>query len=54
MLQTGKSRVLDPIRRKIFFSPPIYVILQAAPGPRVYSASKRYENQKYRNNVSGE
>jgi hypothetical protein len=38
---------------RIFVS--IYVILPAALGPRVYSASNRNENQKHKtNNVSGE
>jgi hypothetical protein len=32
----------------------IYVILPAAPGPRVYSASNRIEYQRQKNNVSGE
>jgi hypothetical protein len=32
----------------------IYVILPAALGPGVSSAFNRYENQKQKNNVSGE
>jgi hypothetical protein len=32
----------------------MYLILPAALGPGVYSASKRNENQKQKNNVSGE
>jgi hypothetical protein len=32
----------------------IYLILQAALGPGVYSASNRNEYQKQKNNVSGE
>jgi hypothetical protein len=35
-----------------FFS--IYLIVPAALGPGVYSASKRNEYQKQKNNVSGE
>jgi hypothetical protein len=33
---------------------PIYLILPAALGPGVYSASNRNESQKYKNNVSGQ
>jgi hypothetical protein len=33
---------------------PIYIILPAALGPGVYSASNRNEYQKQENNVSGE
>jgi hypothetical protein len=32
----------------------IYIILLAALGPGVYSASNRNEYQKHKNNVSGE
>jgi hypothetical protein len=32
----------------------IYLILLAALGPGVYSASNRYEYQKQKNNISGE
>jgi hypothetical protein len=35
-----------------FFS--VYLILPAALGPEVYSASNRNEYQKHKNNVSGE
>jgi hypothetical protein len=35
-----------------FFS--IYLILLAALGPVVYSATNRYEYQKQKNNVSGD
>jgi hypothetical protein len=44
MLQARKSRVLDPIRRTIFFL--IYQILPAALGPGVCSASSRNYYQK--------
>jgi hypothetical protein len=43
---------LRPDEVNDFFS--IYVILPAAPGPGVYSASNRKEYQKQKNNVSGE
>jgi hypothetical protein len=33
---------------------PIYIILPAALGPGIYSASNRNEYQKQKNNVSGE
>jgi hypothetical protein len=52
MLQAGKSRVRDPMKRIKFFS--IYLILPAVLGPEVYSTSNRNEYQKERNNVSGE
>jgi hypothetical protein len=32
----------------------IYLILPAALGPEVHSASNRKENQKQKNNISGE
>jgi hypothetical protein len=32
----------------------IYIILQAALGPRIYSASNRNEHQKQKNNISRE
>jgi hypothetical protein len=38
--------------RALFFS--IYLILPAALGPGLYSASNRNEYQKKKNNVSGE
>jgi hypothetical protein len=40
MLQVGKSRVLNPDETIDFFFS-IYLILPAAPGPGVYSASNR-------------
>jgi hypothetical protein len=51
MLQTGRLGVRYTMRR--FFL--IYLILPAALGPGVYSASNRNEYQKHKNNnVSGE
>jgi hypothetical protein len=47
-----KGRVNPPIRWTIFFL--IYLILPAALGTGVYSASNRNEYQKQKNNVSGE
>jgi hypothetical protein len=47
MLQAGRLRVRDPIRR-------IYLIIPATLGPGVYSASNRSECQKRKINVSGE
>jgi hypothetical protein len=44
MLQAGRSRVRFPMRLLNCFS--IYIILQAALGPGVYSASSRNECQK--------
>jgi hypothetical protein len=41
MLQVGRSRIRDPMRWKFFFS--IYLILPAAVGPGVHSASNRNE-----------
>jgi hypothetical protein len=52
MLQARRSRVRDPIKSMHFFS--IYVILSAALGPGVHSASNRNEYQKQKSNVSGE
>jgi hypothetical protein len=49
MLQAASSRC-DEVNT--FFS--IYIILPVALGPGVYSASNRNENQKQKNNVSGE
>jgi hypothetical protein len=49
MLQTGRSRVRNPMNE--FVSN--YLILQAALGPEVQSASKRNESQKKKNNVLG-
>jgi hypothetical protein len=43
MLQAGRSRVRDPMML-IYFS--IYLILSAALGPGVYSASNRNEYKK--------
>jgi hypothetical protein len=53
----GRSWVLDPKRWMLFFPPPsspIYLILLAAQGPGIYSASTTNEYQKQKNNVSGE
>jgi hypothetical protein len=50
MLQLGSSRVPDPMR---FINLSIYLILPAALGPGVYSASNRNEYQKQKNNVCG-
>jgi hypothetical protein len=44
MLQAGRSWIQNPI----------YLILLAALGPGVYSASSRNEYQKQKNNVSVE
>jgi hypothetical protein len=52
MLQAGRSRVRDPMRWMNFIS--IYLILLAALGPGLYSASNRNEYQEQKNNVSGE
>jgi hypothetical protein len=43
MLQAWRSRIQDPIRWMIFFL--IYVILQAALGPGIYSLSNINEYQ---------
>jgi hypothetical protein len=43
---------LRPDNVNKYFS--IYLILPGAVGPEVYSASKRNEYQKQKNNVSGE
>jgi hypothetical protein len=52
MQQTGRSRVRNSMRRmNVFF---IYLILPAATGPGVHSASNKNEYQKRENNVSGE
>jgi hypothetical protein len=51
MLQPGRMRVPDPMR---LMNSSIYLILPAALGPEVYSASKRNEYQKQKNSVSGE
>jgi hypothetical protein len=48
-----KSEGRDPMRRKIFFFL-IYLILPAALGPEVYSATNRNEYHKQKNNVSGD
>jgi hypothetical protein len=51
MLQAGMPWVRDPMRWMNFT---IYLILPAAQGPGVYSASNREEYQKQKNNVSEE
>jgi hypothetical protein len=51
VLQAGRSRVSRPDELNEFFS--VYLILPAALGPGVYSASNRNEYQKQRNDVSG-
>jgi hypothetical protein len=51
MLQAGKSRVRDPIKRMKFS---IYLILPPALCPGFYPTSNRNEYQKQKNNVSGE
>jgi hypothetical protein len=51
-LQDKRSRVRDPMRWMTFFS--MYLILPAALGPGVHSASNRNEYQKQKNNVSVE
>jgi hypothetical protein len=51
MLQARRSRVRDPMRRRFSFS--IYLILPAALGPGVYSASNRNEYQKQKNMFLG-
>jgi hypothetical protein len=51
MLQAGRPRIRDPMKRRDFS---IYLILPAALGPRVYSASNRNEYQTQKTNVSGE
>jgi hypothetical protein len=52
-LEAGRSRVRDPMRL-ITFIILIYLILPAAQGLGVYSASNRNEYQKHLNSVSGE
>jgi hypothetical protein len=47
-----EARVRDQMRLMDFLS--IYLILPAALGPGVYSASNRNEYQKQESNVSGE
>jgi hypothetical protein len=49
LLQAGMLWVRELMRLMIFFS--IYLILPAALGPGVYSASNRDEYQKHENNV---
>jgi hypothetical protein len=51
MLQARRSWVLDPMSELIISS--TYLILPAALGPGVYSASNINEYQKQKNNVSG-
>jgi hypothetical protein len=50
MLQAGRSRVRDSMKRFFFL---IFLVLPAALGPWVYSASNRNEYQKQKNTVSG-
>jgi hypothetical protein len=50
MLQAGRSWVPDPMSKWIFS---IYLILPASLSPGIYSASKRNEYQKQKNNVLG-
>jgi hypothetical protein len=52
VLQSWKVAGSRPDEVNGFFS--IYLILPAALGPGVYSASNRNEYRKQRNNVSGE
>jgi hypothetical protein len=52
MLKAGRSRGSRPDDVNEVFS--IYLILLAALGPGVYSASNRNQYQKQKNNVSGE
>jgi hypothetical protein len=51
VLQTGRLRFETRLGEHIFS---VYLILPAALGPGVYSASNRNEYQKQKNNVSGE
>jgi hypothetical protein len=52
MLQSGRLQV-RVLMRSLIFS--VYLILPAALGPKVYSASDRYMYQKQKKkNVSGE
>jgi hypothetical protein len=51
MTQAGRLWVREPISELIFS---IYLILQAALGPGVYSACNRNEYQKQKSSVSGE
>jgi hypothetical protein len=46
MLQAGRSRVRIPMSSDLF---PIYLLLPAALGPGVYSASNRNKYQKQKN-----
>jgi hypothetical protein len=50
-LQARRLRVGDPMRQMTFFH---YIILPAALGPGVPSASNRNGHQKQKNNVFGE
>jgi hypothetical protein len=52
MLEAERSWVPDPMSRMNFFS--LYLILPAALGPGVHSASNRNEYHTQENNVSGE
>jgi hypothetical protein len=47
-----EGRRFDSRKSNFFF--PIYLILPAALGPEVHSASNRNEYQKQENNISGE
>jgi hypothetical protein len=49
--RTGRSWVRDPMMSLILFS--LYLILPAALGPKVYSASNKIGYQKQRNNIFG-
>jgi hypothetical protein len=51
MLQVGRSQVRDPIRGINLFT---LLILPAALGPGVYSASNRNKYPEQKNNVSEE
>jgi hypothetical protein len=50
ILQAAKVAGSRPVKVNVFFL--IYLILPAPLGPGVYSASKRNEYQKQKNNVS--
>jgi hypothetical protein len=52
MLKAARSKGSRPDEVNELFS--IYLILQAALGPGVYSVTDRNEYQKQTNNVSGE
>jgi hypothetical protein len=52
VLQAGRSLVRDGFDEVNFFS--IYLILPAALGPGVHSASNSNEYQKQKNKISGD